>query len=113
MDGIQPIAGAARPLVATVHAPSPSPSAVKTPSDYLRAVRRRIWLVLAVAIRVGTAGTLYVLRMQPVYSVSASIEIKAPKVDPLVAQLVAGEMGRGEGPDEKYIPNTLAMLNSK
>ena len=114
MDGIQPYAGAPRPLVATVHPPGPSPASVKTPSDYLRAIRRRIWLVLAVAIPIATAGTLYVLRMQPIYSVSATIEIKPPRVDPLIQGLISrGEASRGEATDEKYIPDTLAMLKSK
>ena len=115
MDGIQPYAAGPRPLVATVHSPSPSPSAVKTPSDYLRAIRRRFWLALTVAIPVATAGTLYVLRMPPVYSVTASIEIKPPKVDPAVASLMPhGELGRGDAAiDEKYVPDTLALLNSK
>jgi polysaccharide biosynthesis transport protein len=114
MDGIQPYAGGPRPLVAAVHQAGPSPASVKAPSDYLRAIRRRIWLVLAVAIPIATAGTLYVLRMQAVYLVTARIEIKAPKVDPNIAMIVGrGEMSRAESADEKYIPDTLARLNDK
>src|SRR5579862_9442209 len=101
MDGIQPYAGGNRPLVATVHPSAPSPSSVKTASDYLRAIRRRIWLVLAIAIPIATGGTLMVLRLQPVYQVSATIEIKAPQVDPAVEHLVTrGGMGRGQANDE-------------
>ena len=114
MDGIQPHAGSPRPLVATVHPSGPSPASVKTASDYLRAIRRRIWLALAVAIPIATAGTLYVLRMPPVYLVTARIEVKPPKVDPVVRDLITrGGMGHGEAADEKYVPNTMAMLNSK
>ena len=114
MDGIQPYAGSPRPLVAAVHPSGPSPASVKAASDYLRAIRRRIWLVLAVAIPIATAGTLYVLRMQAVYLVSARIEIKPPQVDPAIAQIVGrGDMARGESADEKYIPDTLALLNDK
>ena len=116
MDGIQPYGAGARPLVAHVHSPTPPPpSAVKSPSDYLRAIRRRIWLALAIAIPVASAGTLYVLRMAPVYAVTASIEIKPPKVDPAIASLVThGEVGRGDpDADEKYVPDALALLNSK
>ena len=114
MDGIQPFAGGNRPLVATVHPSGPSPSSVKTASNYMRAVRRRIWLVLAIAIPFGTAGTLFVLRMQPVYSVSASIEVKPPKVDAAISNIVAtGDTSRSEAVDEKYIPDTVALLNSK
>ena len=56
MDGIQTYAGTARPLVATLHPPGASPSAVKAPSDYLRAIRRRIWLVLAGADKASALG---------------------------------------------------------
>lgn len=115
MDGLQPYAGGTRPLVATVHAPPPHQAATKSPSDYLRAVRRRIWLALAVAIPVATVGTLYVLRMPPVYSVSAAIEIKPPRVDPAIRAMVGhGEVGVGDpAADEKYVPDALAMLVSK
>ncbi len=113
MDGIQPYAGGPRPLV-TVHPTGPSPASVKTPSDYLRAIRRRIWLALAVAIPIATAGTLYVLRMPATYLVTARIEIKAPKIDSHIAMIVTeGELSRGDATDEKYIPDTLAMLNDK
>ena len=114
MDGIQPYAGSPRPLVAAVHASAPSPASVKTASDYLRAIRRRVWLALAVAIPLATAGTLYVLRMQPVYLVTARIEVKPPKVDPAVKQLVTrGDVGQGDATDEKYVPSTMALLTSK
>ncbi|WP_435006324.1 GumC family protein [Tundrisphaera lichenicola] len=115
MDGIQPYGAGARPLVAHVHSPTTPHSAVKSPSDYIRAIRRRIWLALAVAIPVATGGTLMVLRMAPVYLVKASIEIKPPKVDPAVASLVShGEVGRNDPvADEKYVPDALNQLNSK
>ena len=114
MDGIQTYAGPSRPLVATVHPAGPSPASVKAPSDYLRAVRRRIWLILALALPISTAGTLYVLKMQSIYLVTARIEIKAPKVDPAIAQIVTrSDLSRGDSTDEKYIPDTLAMLNDK
>jgi succinoglycan biosynthesis transport protein ExoP len=115
MDGIQPYAGGPRPLV-HVHPAGPSPASVKTPSDYLRAIRRRIALVLAVAIPLATAGTLYVLRMPATYLVTARIEVKAPKVDINIARIVSrGDLtaGGGDAADERYIPDTLAMLNDK
>ncbi len=116
MDGIQPYSGAARPVVA-VHTPasSPSLSAVKGPADYLHAVRRRIWLALAVALPVAMTGTLFVLRMPPVYSVTASVKIEPPRVDPKIAGLVSqGDVPLGDSAaDEKYVPNALAMLQSK
>ncbi len=115
MDGLQQYAGPNRPIVAHVHAPSASPSATKAPSDYIRAVRKRIWLVLALAIPVATLGTLYVLRMPAIYSTFALIQIKPPKMDASVARLVGqGEAAQGDPiADEKYAPNVVAMLSSK
>ena len=114
MDGIQPHVGGPRPLVATVHSGGASPSSVKSASDYVRAIRRRIWLILAVAIPIATAGTLFVLRLQPVYSVTASIEIKPPRVDPIITGILSNnDSVRGDVTDEKYIPDTIALLKSK
>ena len=113
MDGIQPYAGDPRPVVA-VHPGGPSPASIKGPADYLRAVRRRIWLALAVAIPMATGGTLYVLRMPATYLVTARIEVKAPTIDPKIMHIVSrGELSRGDATDEKYIPDTMAMLNDK
>ena len=124
MDGIQAYSPTSppqpRPIVATVHGPAtphggPPGAATKTAADYLGAVRRRIWLVLLVAIPIASAGTLLVLRMPAIYSVSAQITIEAPKSDPAISRLV----GSGEtiindtGASEKYVPNTLALLNSR
>ena len=52
-----------------------NPAAAKVASDYLRALRRRIWMVLAVAVPLAVLGCLYALRMPPVYLVKAEIEI--------------------------------------
>ncbi len=116
-----PAPGGAPPIVATIQhpggwQPGGSAAAAKTPTDYLQAVRRRIWLVLLVAIPIATAGTLYVLRMPAVYAVTALISIEPPRTDPAVHKLVgSGDMiinGGGESA-ETYVPNALALLNSK
>ena len=78
--------------------PGRLPASVKTPSDYVRAVRRRIWLVLIIAIPIATTGTLIVLRMQAIYQVTARIEIKAPQVDPTIVADRQPGRGRPEGP---------------
>lgn len=114
MDGIQPYASGQRPLVATVHTPTHSPSSVKSPSDYLRAVRRRIWLVLAIAIPLGTTGTLLVLRLPAIYQVKGRIEVKQPRFDASVDKMVGNGGGnRADLLDERYVPNAIALLNSK
>jgi len=87
---------------------------LKSASDYLRALRRRCWLVALVALVVGVAGTLFVLRLPPVYRVSAQVLIEPPQFDPLLAGIVAND---GARPDPQataqYIPNRLAHLRSK
>ena len=109
------------PIVATVHGPSghhsgPNASAVKLPTDYLHAIRRRIWLVLLVALPLAAVGTLLVLRLPPIYSVTAVITVEPPKTDPAIRNLVgSGETivtGGGESA-ETYVRNALELFNSK
>jgi succinoglycan biosynthesis transport protein ExoP len=113
MDGIQPYASGPRPLVATVHNSPASPSSGKTTSDYLRAVRRRIWLVLIIAIPIAMAGTFFVLRLPAIYQVKALIEVKEPKVDSNINKMVGNGSQQAEGTDDKYVFNALALLSSK
>ena len=90
-----------------------NPAAVKSPSDYLRALRRRIWMVLAVAIPMAVLSCTYVLRMQSVYLVKAEIEINAPDYDPVLSTLVSHEIGRRDGGTQaQYIPNRAGQLKT-
>ncbi|MCA1684805.1 MAG: hypothetical protein LC745_02230, partial [Planctomycetia bacterium] len=124
MDGIQPYASPSplRPQAAPVtqhqavthpHSP-PNPAALKTPSDYVRALRRRVWLVFMVAVPLGIASTVYAVRQPSVYRASTSVLIKPPQYDPMLAMLVSNEGGRRD-PDStnNYLPNRVALLKSK
>ncbi len=116
MDGIQPYTNpnSPRPLVATVHSSPTTASSAKSAADYLRAIRRRIWLVLIIAIPLATTGTLMVLRLPAIYQVTARIEVKQPHVDSNIDSMVGhGSSSRSEGSDEKYVPNAIALLTSK
>ncbi|HEV3121549.1 MAG TPA: Wzz/FepE/Etk N-terminal domain-containing protein, partial [Isosphaeraceae bacterium] len=114
MDGIQPYPG----QPGTLHLRQPAWqhhwAPLKSASDYFRALRRRCWLVALVAILVGVAGTLWVLRLPPVYRVSAQVLIEPPQFDLHLAGIVANDGGR---PDPQataqYIPNRLAHLRSR
>ena len=117
----QTLAATSPPIVATVHGPSgPHPgfnaAAVKLPTDYLQAIRRRIWLVLLVALPLASVATLLVLRLPPIYSVTAVISVEPPKTDPAIRNLVgSGETivtGGGEAA-ETYVPSALALFESK
>ncbi len=89
-----------------------NPAAVKTPSNYLKAVRRRVWVVLAIGVPIAILACIYVLHMPPVYQVKAEIEINPPEYDPALATLVSKDIGRRDGSQERYIPNRAAMLKS-
>ncbi len=90
-----------------------NPSAVKTPSNYLRALRRRVWVVLAIAVPVAVLGCIYVLRMPPVYIVRAEIEINPPDFDPVLSTMFSHPIGhRDAGSQERYVPNRAAQLKS-
>jgi capsular exopolysaccharide synthesis family protein len=88
-----------------------NPAAVKSASDYLRALRRRIWMVLAVAVPMAVLACVYILRMAPVYMVKAEIEINAPEYDPALSTLVSHDLGRrDQGSLAQSIPNRAAQL---
>ncbi|MDR3635003.1 MAG: polysaccharide biosynthesis tyrosine autokinase [Isosphaeraceae bacterium] len=114
MDGIQPYAGPPRPPALASPSFSVTPTLAKTPSDYLRALRRRVWLVLAVSVPLAVALSVLALKQPAVYRASVQIQIQPPQYDPVLSTLVSHDVGRREGETlERYIPNRLALLKSK
>ena len=123
MDGIVPYRGnsAAPRESASRHAlmatPASSPvnlAAVKSPSDYLRAMRRRIWLILAVAVPMAITCSIWALRQPRIYQARAEITIEPPEFNPLLSALVSHEIGRHDSvTQERYVPNRIAQLQSK
>jgi len=115
MDGIQPYGTPPRPVphaVAPHHAGNPA--AVKAPSDYVRALRRRVWLVLTVAVPLGVASSVWAVRQPAVYRATAQVFIRPPQYDPVLASLMSQNVGQHD-PEvtEKYLPNRVAFLKSK
>jgi capsular exopolysaccharide synthesis family protein len=91
-----------------------NPAAVKTPSDYLRAMRRRIWLILAVAVPMAIATSSWALRQPRIYQARAEITIEPPEFNPVLSTLVSHEIGRHDPiTQERYVPNRIAQLQSK
>ncbi len=85
----------------------------KSASDYIRAVRQRIWLVLIVAVPVGVIGTILILRMAPVYQARGTLTIEPPSQDPIVAGLIATDYHPQDGEEKvKYLPNEIGILRS-
>ncbi|MBX6314312.1 MAG: polysaccharide biosynthesis tyrosine autokinase, partial [Isosphaeraceae bacterium] len=96
--------------------PAPPAPGAKTTGDFLRALGRRVWLVLLVAVAVILPGAVFIMRQPAIYRTSAEIRIEPPKVDPTLASIIANT-GIG-APDreanDKYVPTHLAILrNSK
>jgi succinoglycan biosynthesis transport protein ExoP len=112
MDGIQPYSGPARVPALMVNAADPT--LVKSPSDYLRSLRRRIWLVLAVGVPLSVLTAVMAVRQPNVYRAAVDITIDPPQYDPILSSLVSHEIG-GRDPDfnAKYVPNRIALLKSK
>jgi len=130
MDGIQPYSGAPRPVPHVAH-PSHivgfghSSSQVatldtapaKTPADYLRAIKRRSWLVVSIGVLISVVGALLVLRMPAVYRAEAQMTIEPPRYDPYLSAIISkterGLIRTSAEETEKYVPDKLAMLRSK
>ena len=117
MDGIQTYRSSAAPPNSIRPGPGAAtvnPATVKTASNYLTAVRRRFWMVLAVSVPLAIGSSILVLRMPAVYLVRAEIEINPPEIDPWLSTLVSHELGRREPSSQaNYVPNQEARLRSK
>jgi len=109
-----PSAGVALPQAAAPAVISPVPTPSKAPADYVRALRRRFWLTVLVAGVLGTVGSILVLRQEPVYRASAQIEIRPPRFDEVLSNLLAEDSVKlNSVTDEQYEANWLAQLRNK
>lgn len=92
----------------------PSGPPAKTTADYLRAVRKRAWLVLAIALLVIPPGAIQVLKQPDRYRVFARIRLEPPHFDERVATILphsgVGQASRES--EEKYVPNQMAELKN-
>ncbi len=118
MDAIQTYRGyppATSPMRAA-HAPAApavNPAAAKSTADYLRALRRRFWMVLAVSVPIAVLGCIYALRLPAVYLAKAEIEINVPDYDPILSTLVSHNLSRHDPSNQaQYVPNRAAQLKS-
>ena len=109
MEGLPSLTGPSRAPGSTV-----DPTHVKTPADYLRSLRRRVWLVLAVAVPLSMLTAVFVAKQPNVYRASAEITIDPPQYDPALSSLVSHEIGgRDAEYNTRYVANKNAMLKSK
>jgi polysaccharide biosynthesis transport protein len=119
VDGIQAYKGDAatpspsRPPIALSPVAS-NPAAVKTTSNYLTALKRRFWVVLAVAVPLAVTTSILVLRQPPVYVAKVEIEIKPPELDQWLTTLVATESGRRDASSQaNYVANQEVKLRGR
>ena len=131
MDGIQPFTGHHQPARYAHPAQSFGPVhpgagihyghtgtqmlPAKTPGDYLRAVRRRVWQVVAVGVLLSVAGTLLVLRMPAIYRSTAEVTIEPPRYDHFLSRIIKADalVQTSSEETEKYVPDKIAFLHSK
>ena len=93
---------------------STTPVRTKTSHDYVRALRRRLWLAVAVATVVASAGSVFVLRMPDVYAANAEIEINPPQYNPVLAAIFGSDMRQRETtPNATYVATILMSLRGK
>jgi capsular exopolysaccharide synthesis family protein len=91
-----------------------NPAAVKTTSNYVQALRRRFWMVLAVAVPLAIASSILVLRMPSIYQAKAEIKITPPEIEPWLSTLVSHDTGRHDPSSlANYVPDHEAQLKSK
>ena len=91
-----------------------NPAAVKTTSHYLRALSRRFWMVLMIAVPLAIASSILILRLPSVYLARGEIEINPPVIDPVLSALMSHETGRHDpSATASYVPNHEAWLRSK
>lgn len=79
--------------------------------DYWRAIRKRLWLVIGIAVLVTTATAIYMARRPNIYQAKAQVQIdlEQPNQD-----LVTSERRSGlSNPDPAYFNTQLQLLNSE
>jgi capsular exopolysaccharide synthesis family protein len=108
-------APAPAPLPGPGHASADRPEGAAPPkvaADYLRALRRRLWLVPAVAVLVLVPGTIYVTRLPDRYQAVAHLHIEPPTVDQRVATIIPnGHVGQTSPElNSRYVPDKVAYL---
>jgi capsular exopolysaccharide synthesis family protein len=91
-----------------------NPAAAKTTTNYLQALRRRFWMVLAIGVPVAIGIAVLVLKMPPVYLAKAEIEINPPEPDPALGALMTHDLGKRDGSSTaQFVPNREARLRGR
>lgn len=78
--------------------------------DYWRAIRKRLWLVIGIAVLITTATAIYMARRPDIFQAKAQVQVdlEQPNQD-----LVTSERRSGSNPDPAYFNTQLQLLNSE
>ncbi|MEO6052082.1 MAG: polysaccharide biosynthesis tyrosine autokinase [Pyrinomonadaceae bacterium] len=78
--------------------------------DYWRAIRKRLWLVVGIAVLITTLTTIYMARKPDIYAARAVVQVDLEQINP---DLVTNDRQRIlSNPDPAYINTQLQLLSS-
>ncbi len=79
--------------------------------DYWRAIRKRLWLVIGVAVLITTLTAIYMARRPNIYQARAQVQVDLEQSNP---DLVTSDRRTGmSNPDPAYFNTQLQLLNSE
>ena len=101
--------------VASATAPAPMLAPPKSPSDFVRAARRGLPVVIVLTALSGVIGSAYVMRLPPVYRATGHVQIEPPRFDANLAVILSGNVipTNDRETSEKFVPNRLAWLQGR
>ncbi len=77
--------------------------------DYWRAIRKRIWLVIGIAVLVTTLVAVYMAKQPNIYSATAVVQVDTEQTNP---DLITSERQRVLNSDPSYFNTQLQLLQS-
>src|SRR5688572_31853749 len=79
--------------------------------DYWKAIRKRLWLVVGIAVLVTTLTAIYMARKPNIYAATARIQVDLEQTNP---DLVTSDRQRPlSNPDPSYFNTQLQLLDSE
>lgn len=78
--------------------------------DYWRAIRKRLWLVIGIAVLMTTLATIYMARKPNIYQATAKVQVDLEQNNPDV--VTTGRQQPVSNPDPSYFNTQLQLLAS-
>lgn len=78
--------------------------------DYWRAIRKRLWLVISIAVLVTTLAAIYMVRKPNVYLATGTVQVDLEQANP---DLITSDRRLPAPPDPSYFNTQLQLLNSE